>query len=92
MVKILETEKGLVLEVYVKPRSKEFRIAVEGEEVVICCLEEPVGGRVNTELVKKLSKFLGKRVVILSGHTSRQKRLLIHDARKSEVECMLTGK
>lgn len=91
MVKILETEKGLVLEVHVKPRSKEFRIAVEGEEVVIHCLEEPVGGRVNAELVKRLSRLLGKRVELLSGHTSRQKRLLIKDACKSEVECVLTG-
>lgn len=85
-MKIKETEKGLILDVYVKPRSKEFKVVVEGDEVVVRCLEEPVGGRVNRELVKELSRFFGKRVKLVSGFSSRQKRLLVRDAVKSEVE------
>ena len=90
-MKIRETEKGLVLDVYVKPRSKEFRIVVEGDEIVVHCLEEPVGGRVNKELVKKLSRLFGKKVELVSGSSSRQKRLLVKDAEKSEIERALTG-
>lgn len=90
MVKILETKKGLVIEVYVKPQSREFKIAVEGEDVVIHCVEDPLKGRVNAELVKRLSKLLRKRVELLSGYSSRQKRFLIRDACKSDIERLLS--
>ncbi len=90
MVKIRETEKGLILDVYVKPRSKEFKILVEGDDIVVHCVEEPVEGRVNKELVKKLSRLFGGRVEVVSGFSSKQKRLLVRDADKSEVERALT--
>jgi uncharacterized protein (TIGR00251 family) len=89
-VKIRETEKGLILDVYVKPRSKEFKILVEGDDVVVHCVEEPVDGRVNKELVKKLSRLFGRRVEVVFGFSSKQKRLLVRDADKSEVERALT--
>jgi uncharacterized protein (TIGR00251 family) len=85
-VKIRETQKGLVLDVYVKPRSKEFRIVVEGDDIVVHCLEEPVEGRVNKELVKKFSRLFSKKVELVSGFSSRQKRLLVKDAEKGEIE------
>jgi uncharacterized protein (TIGR00251 family) len=89
-VKIRETEKGLILDVYVKPRSKEFKILVEGDDIVVHCVEEPVEGRVNKELVKKLSRLFGGRVEVVSGFSSKQKRLLVRGADKSEVERALT--
>ncbi|MGD0977856.1 MAG: DUF167 domain-containing protein [Candidatus Bathyarchaeia archaeon] len=90
-MKLRETEKGLILDVYVKPRSKEFRIMVEGDEIVVHCSEEPVGGRVNRELMKELSRLFGKKVELVSGSSSRQKRLLVKDAEKSEIERALMG-
>lgn len=89
-MKIRETEKGLILDVYVKPRSKEFKILVEGDDIVVHCVEEPVEGRVNKELVKKLSRLFGGKVEVVSGFSSKQKRLLVRDADKSEVERALT--
>jgi uncharacterized protein (TIGR00251 family) len=89
-VRIIETEEGLILDVYVKPRSKVFRILIEDGEVVVHCLEEPVEGRVNKELVKKLSKLFSKRVELVSGFSSRQKRLLVKDAERSAIERALT--
>ena len=90
-MKIKEIGKDIILDVYVKPRSKEFKIVVEADEIVVHCSEEPVGGRVNRELVKELSRFLGRRVELVSGASSRQKRLLVRDALKSEVESALRG-
>jgi len=90
-MKLRETEKGLILEVYVKPRSKGFRIMVEGDEIVVHCSEEPVGGRANRELVKELSRLFGKKVELVSGSSSKQKTLLIKDAEKSEIERVLMG-
>lgn len=88
-MKIQETKQGVILEVSVKPRSKEFKIVAEGDEIVVFCREEPVKGKVNKELIKELSRFFHKKVELVSGFTSRQKRLLIKDAEKSEVERVL---
>ncbi len=88
-MKIDETKYGVILEVSVKPRSKEFKILAEENEIVVFCREEPVRGKVNKELIKKLSKFFHKEVELISGFTSKQKKLLIKDAEKSEVERVL---
>jgi uncharacterized protein (TIGR00251 family) len=85
-VKITETKDGIVLEVTVRPKARQFRIAIESEEIVVFCTEEPTRGRVNKELVKRLSKLLHKEVVLVSGFASRQKRLLINDTDKETLE------
>ena len=85
----MQTGKDLILNVYVKPKSRDFKIEVEDDEIVVHCRQEPVGGRVNKELVKELSKVLGRRVELVSGASSRQKRLLVRGADKNEVERLL---
>lgn len=84
-----ETKQGVILEVSVKPRSKAFRIVTEGGEIVVFCREEPVKGKVNKELVKEFSRLFHKRVKLVSGFTSKQKRLLIRNAERQEVERLL---
>ena len=88
-MKIQETKQGVILEVSVKPRSKEFKIVAEGDEIVVFCREEPVKGKVNKELIKELSRLFRKKVELVYGFTSKQKRLLIKDAEKSKVERVL---
>ena len=56
---------------------------------MVFCREEPVRGKVNKELIKELSKFFHKEVELISGFTSKQKKLLIKDAEKSEVKRVL---
>ena len=85
-MKIFETKDGCVLEVSVKPRSKEFKIVLEDEEVVVFCREEPVKGKVNKELVKELSRLFHKPVEFVSGFTSKEKRLLVRGVTMSKVE------
>ncbi|MDH5481766.1 MAG: DUF167 domain-containing protein [Candidatus Bathyarchaeota archaeon] len=91
-MKILEVKEGLILEVYVKPSSKEFRLTVEGNEIVVFCREEPTKGRVNKELVKELSKLFHNKIELVSGFSSKQKRLLIRGVEKSELERVLLDK
>jgi uncharacterized protein (TIGR00251 family) len=86
---ITETKDGAIIEVYVKPKSQKFEVALEGDEVVVRCIEEPVKGKVNKELLKALSKFFHTNVELVSGVTSRQKRLLLKGMAKSEVERLL---
>jgi uncharacterized protein (TIGR00251 family) len=91
-MKLSETKDGTVVEVFVKPSSQRFEIAVEDDEIVVRCTEEPVKGRVNRELVKELSKLFHARVELVSGLTSRQKQLLIEGIKKSEIEHLLKMK
>ena len=90
-MKLQKASQGIVLDVYVKPNSKEFQIKTEDDELVVFCRETPVKGRVNRELIKELSRLFKKRVEILSGFSSRQKKILIRDIETKEVEHILEG-
>lgn len=89
-MKAVETKDGVLLDVHVKPRSGNFKALVEGDDVIVYCSEEPHGGRVNRELVKGLSRLFHKKVEFVSGFASRDKRVLVRDAAKSEVEQALS--
>lgn len=91
-MRINEVKDGVILEVNVKPNSKEFKIVVEGDEIVVFCVEAPVKGKVNKELVKEFSRLFHSKVELVSGFTSKQKKLLIRGFRKSEVERILLRK
>ncbi len=84
-----EIEDGVVVEVFVKPNSKRFKITIDDGEIVVFCTEQPVKGKVNKELVKEFSKLFHAKVEFVSGLTSKQKRLLITGVEKSEVEQLL---
>jgi uncharacterized protein (TIGR00251 family) len=90
-VKLQETGEGVVLDVYVKPNSKQFRLELDGDEVVALCSEAPVKGKVNKELLKAFSRLFGRRVELVSGFTSRQKRFLIANMAAEEVEAVLVS-
>jgi uncharacterized protein (TIGR00251 family) len=89
-MKLLQTVQGTILDVHVKPKSKAFKIKTEGDGVTVFCRETPERGRVNKELMKELSKIFRKRVEIVSGFASRQKRVLIRDASLEEVSRILS--
>ena len=88
---MLKTAHGVVLDVHVKPNSKNFRVELDGDEVVVSCREAPVKGKVNRELVKKLSRLFNRQVAIVSGFSSRQKKLLIRDIEAEEVNRILVS-
>lgn len=89
-MKLLKTEQGVVLNVYVKPDSREFRIEIEDDELVVHCRETPVKGKVNRELVKELSRLFKRRIEIVSGFTTKQKKVLIKDSSLEEVSRILS--
>jgi len=86
---IQKTKRGVILEVYVKPRSKDFKIMAHGDEIVVFCREEPVKGKVNKELIKEFSRLFHKKVELVSGFASKQKRLLIRNAEIKDVQQLL---
>lgn len=83
---ITQTSEGTVLKIFVKPNSSKFKIEFEDKEIIVYSTEEPIKGRVNKEITKELTKLLGYRVGIVSGFTSRQKVLLLKDAKKVAIE------
>ena len=88
-MKAVETKEGLILEVTVKPRARDFKILVKGEEIIVHCKEEPTKGKVNKELIKELTRLLHRQVELVSGFTSKQKKLLIKTCDKKEFERLL---
>jgi uncharacterized protein (TIGR00251 family) len=88
-MKLQETAQGVILDVHVKPNSKQFRIELDSEEVVVSCREAPVKGKVNKELLKQFSRLFSRRTELVSGFTSRQKRLLISDIKVEEANRIL---
>jgi uncharacterized protein (TIGR00251 family) len=88
-MKITETKAGTIIEVFVKPNSPKFELKIDNEEILVFSTQEPVKGKVNKELVKELTKLFHQKVEIVSGLTSRQKKLLIKNVGKSEVEGLL---
>lgn len=85
-MKVSETKEGSILEVLVKPRCEAFRIIVEGDDITVFCTEEPSKGKANREIIKEFSRLFHRKVELVSGFSSKQKKLLIRDVRKSEVE------
>lgn len=90
-MKLIEHKNGTIVEVFVKSNSTRFEIAAEEDEIIVRCTNEPVRGKVNKELVKELSRLFHAPVEIISGSTSRKKRILIKDVKMCEVENFLLG-
>jgi uncharacterized protein (TIGR00251 family) len=88
-MKILETEDGVIIEVFVKPNQPKFNVTIDGDEILVASTEEPVKGKVNKELIKELSRLFHAKVELVSGATSRQKQLIIKGVEKNQVEQIL---
>jgi len=91
-MKLQKSAEGIVLDVHVRPNSKEFKVReTEEDGLVVFCREAPVKGRVNREMTKELSRLFKRRVSILSGFTSKQKRVLIRDIETNELRQILNA-
>lgn len=78
----------MIVELTVVPSSKKFSLSVKDGRLKIYLESPPEKNRANIELIKKLSSLTGCRVRLLSGHTSRKKRVEI-DIAEAEWEKLL---
>jgi uncharacterized protein (TIGR00251 family) len=83
--------KGLVIKVFVQPRSsKNLIVGPHGDALKIKLTAPPVAGEANRLCIKFLAKSLGlpkTALEILSGHSSRTKHVLVHiDSDKSKKQ------
>ena len=91
MVSVKETKEGTIIKVYVKPKSKRFSIKFENNEIIVHCTEPPIKGRANREIEKKLSKIFKVKTIILSGHSSQHKYILIQGLSFEKVKHVLSN-
>jgi len=75
-MKLVQTSKGVVLKIKVKPKANRFEIQ-RNDEIIVFCRETPVKGHVNRAIEKELTKLFKKNVAIASGFASRKKTVLI---------------
>ena len=82
MIFLSSHKKGVVIKIHVQPRSAKNKVCgLHGDALKIKLTGPPVEGVANKQCLVFLSKFLGiprTRLEIISGHKSRQKRVLIH--------------
>ena len=86
---ITEIKDGTILTIYVKPNSPKFKIERDCDEIVVYSTEEPIKGKVNKEIIKELTKLFHKKTEIVSGATSKQKKVLIRNIKKKEIELVI---
>jgi uncharacterized protein (TIGR00251 family) len=79
------------LDVHVKPGSKEFRLIIQYDELVVFCREAPIRGKVNSELLKQFSRLFGRKVVLVSGFTSKEKKILVRNIDTDEANRILNS-
>jgi len=90
LLKTSESKDGLIIDVFVKPNCAQFSLKIEEDELIVCSTEEPMKSKVNKEIVKELTRFFGHRVQIVSGLTSRQKRVLIENYTKEDFSALMS--
>ncbi len=90
-MKLQKTTQGIVLDVCVKPNAKVFQLKIEDNELIVLCREAPVKGKVNKELLKRFSRLFGRKVELVSGFTSRQKKFLVSNIEAEEVNRILVS-
>ncbi len=84
-MKLTETKNGTIIEIHVKPNQPQFKILIEREDVVIFSTEEPIKGRANKEIVKELTKIFHANVELISGSSSKEKRLIVNGLGKNDT-------
>lgn len=82
--------QDVIIDIHAQPGAKRSAVVGEhGGRLKIAIASPPVDGKANSALITFLAKTLGvskSSVSILSGETSRQKRLTVHQI--SDQVCM----
>ncbi|MEJ2230703.1 MAG: DUF167 domain-containing protein [Nitrospirales bacterium] len=90
----LERSEGVEIRIHIQPRvSKTGIVGLYGQALKIRIAAPPVGGQANAELCRFLARQLGvpqQFVQVISGFSSRQKRVFIKGRTLSEIEAGLS--
>ncbi len=94
MAWIAETNDGVVLSLHCQPGAKASRVVgLHNDRLKLQLQAPPLENRANEALVAWLAGQLSlprKQIEILTGHTSRQKRVSVRGATLEQVQRLLT--
>jgi len=81
-----------IFDVKVKTNAKEARIRRKNLTLFVDVKAQPKEGKANEELLKQLKKLFKRDIEIVKGHSSKEKKVLVHnltpqDASKILSEC-----
>lgn len=90
----IERSEGVEIRIHIQPRaSKTEVVGLHGEALKIRIAAPPVDGQANAELYRFLARQFGvpqQSVQVISGASSRQKRVFIKGRTLTEMETYLT--
>ena len=90
-----QTDAGVELFLFVQPRASRNKIAgLQGDEIKLALTAPPVDGAANKAcclFVAKLFRLPKKNVRVVSGETSRHKRVLLEGIKLSQVSEQVTN-
>jgi len=89
-----DSNDGILLSVYIQPRSSSNKIAGQhGDALKICITTPPIEGKANKAVIAFLAKFFGlpkSSVTIKSGKKSRTKNIKLAGVSRSQAEKILS--
>jgi uncharacterized protein (TIGR00251 family) len=90
----IERSEGVELRIHIQPRaSKTEIVGLHGEALKIRIASPPVDGQANAELCRYLARYVGvaqQNVQLISGVSSRQKRVFIKGRTLIEIEASVS--
>jgi uncharacterized protein (TIGR00251 family) len=86
---ISEKNEGILLSIFVKPKSPKFKIELDGSELIVYSSEEPEKGKVNKEIIKELTRLFNCQVEMVCGFTSRKKKFFVKGISQKQAEDIL---
>lgn len=93
MLPVKETEKGLVIQVRVLPRSSRCEVAgIQDGALKIKLTSPPLEGKANDECIRFLADQLNIRksqIEIIAGHKARKKTVALTGIGKADFEALL---
>ncbi|MFA6035390.1 MAG: DUF167 family protein [Candidatus Micrarchaeia archaeon] len=81
----------MIVEAVVKPNSKNFSVKYENSKLHVSLTEQAEKNKANIELLKELAKLLHCEVRIVSGLTSKRKKLELGIS-EAELHSLLPNK
>ena len=90
MINVTENDSGIIIPVKVQPNANKERIIGEyNGQLKIAVAAPPEKGKANKAIIKLLAEKLNTKVScikIISGKTSREKRLFIEGASATDIQ------
>ena len=92
MINVTENGSGIIIPVRVQPNASKERIVGEyNGQLKIAVSAPPEKGKANKAIIKLLAEKLGTKVSsirVISGETSREKRIFIEGLRASSLDLL----